>query len=103
MIDTERVQLELELDAAHSEFFGHAQTLRASLNNHPPETLLGKFALGTTKARAALHLSRGCLAFESYSKAAALAEQGLVLAGERAHILIEQLKELRDTANGKAA
>jgi hypothetical protein len=100
MSESERLHLETELGAAQSRFFGRVLTLRAALASDPPETLLDGFTLGTTRARAALHLARLGLALGHAAKAEALARMGLKLAGAGADILRDELNTVIDAALG---
>ena len=99
MNESERSRLEEELDSQLGKFFGHVKTLRTALLNDEPEELLKNFCMGTTKARAAFHLARGCLALGENKKAETLAIRALELAGEDAHKLREQLDELIETTH----
>jgi hypothetical protein len=103
MNESDRARLEKELNAAQSEFFVHAQTLRTALRDDEPESLLENFCFFSTKARAALHLARGSLALGDYEKAEILAIRGLELAGEGAYILRDELNALINTVRDKAA
>ncbi|SEF26482.1 DUF4304 domain-containing protein [Variovorax sp. NFACC27] len=85
------VQLEAAILGAQAEFFGAAQTLRGALATDGPDKLLGKFSVGTTKARATLHLARAAVKLGHIELARALVGCGLELAGDRGTMLTAEL------------
>lgn len=86
--------VETELLSVQNEFFGLAQTMRASFAVDPPGVLLQKFSSGTTEGRATLHLARAGMVLGQREKAFELARRGLELAGDRAPVLRDEINAL---------
>lgn len=93
--DEARLALKSEIELAQSEFFGMARTLRSAIAQDSIDELLRKFSVGTTPARATLHLARAATFLGHTATANALIERGLTMAGERATGLIHDLQLVR--------
>jgi len=91
------VTLVEDITSTQAAFFGHAQTLRASLAVDPPDELIRKFSSGTTAAKAALHLARAAAALGHRETALALVARGMELTGDRAKGLRDDLQSVFDT------
>jgi hypothetical protein len=100
MTERETQELVIRLDVAQRNFFDRAQRLRSAIESDPSETLLHEFCAGTTKARAALHLARACVALGHSEKALQLVRSGLELAGDQATGLRAQLNKILEKIDG---
>lgn len=89
------VALSRELDSTQNEFFGLIRSLPASIANDTVDVLLEKFGGSSPSARTALHLARAAIHLKCHSLASTLVEYGLNNAGDRATILIYELKLVR--------
>jgi hypothetical protein len=98
--ETARLALIRQLGAEQEEFFGTIRGLRTAIAHETTDELLRKFSMGKPPARAALHLARAASALGHAAIADALIKQGLVLAGERATGLIQDLKNVSKAAPG---
>lgn len=87
--------LKRAIEMALDQFVGTALTLRTAIAHDTVDELLRKFSLGTTPARAALHLARAASFLGHAAIADVLVERGLTLAGERATGLIHDLQAVR--------
>lgn len=87
----EREELVAELGGTQRKFFERAKRLLTAIENDPPKFLLGEFCIGTTEARATLHLARACVALGQREKAVQLVNRGLRLASDGASALRSQL------------
>ena len=103
MSDEVFTSLEAEITSKQATFFGHAQTLRASLAIDSPDELLRKFSSGTTQARAALHLARAAARLGHVDSSRKLISRGLELAGEAATVLRSELRMVLESSTGEAA
>jgi hypothetical protein len=99
MSDAALAALVAELTSAQAAFFGHAQTLRASLAVDPPEELVRKFCSGTTAAAATLALARAAAKLGHTDAARNLVDHGLDLAGDTAIGLRAQLRRVLDASS----
>lgn len=85
-----------DIAKSSSAFFGQALTLRLALAQATVPELLRNFSSGTTEAHAALHLARGAHNLGLAEKGMELAAHGLSIAGERAVLLIADLRSVVD-------
>lgn len=85
-------ELAKTLTCTQNDFFVRMQRLPQALETDSTELLLRDFCIGTTYARATLHLARACVAFGQREKAKQFVQRGFELVGERAATLRAQLK-----------
>lgn len=90
--DEGRRELIHQIETEQKEFFGTVGTLRTAIAQDSIDELLRKFSMGTTLARTALHLARAAAFLGHTATANTLVERGLILAGERATLLIHDLQ-----------
>jgi uncharacterized protein DUF4304 len=100
MTEKDTQELVKKLDVAQRNFFSRAQRLRSAIEKDPPEALLHEFCSRTTKARAALHLARACIALGQSEKALQLVRYGLELGDARATGLNAQLNAVLEKSEG---
>ncbi len=95
MSDLEFQNFQEQVLEAQRRFFGHVKTLPEALEaSASPEALLDSYCIGTTRARATLHLARAAAKLGHPDIACELVGLGFALAGESASLLRIELNEL---------
>lgn len=97
MSDDMTATLVTEVTSTQAVFFAHAMSLPVAIQRDSTEELLRKFCVGTTKARAALHLARAAVALGHVDAARDLVSKGLELASDRATVLRSELQSVLDS------